>query len=73
MQKLNWKVTFIHCAGCERRIQTVLSHQSGVQAASASQRSQTVEVEYDEGRISPQQIKEAIEKAGFEVKSEVAA
>lgn len=73
MEKIQLNVHHIHCGGCENRLQTVLGRQAGVQAARASQRTQTVDVEFDPQRASPEQIRKAIERAGFEVRGEPTA
>ena len=69
MEQRVLNVHHIHCEGCENRLQTVLSRREGVKAATASQETQTVGVEFDPSRISEEAIQAAIEEAGFEVRA----
>lgn len=55
----------IHCAGCENRIQTVLSRVPGVRAAKADHRTQKVAVTIDAEKTSVEEVLERLERIGF--------
>lgn len=57
----------MHCDGCAARLQKVLAAISGIQSAEVTFSAEHASVEFDSAKILPEQIQEAIEKAGFEV------
>ncbi len=57
----------MHCDGCADRLQKVLSGKAGVQLAKVSFPDKQAFLEYDSSAISSDQIKDAVEKAGFEI------
>ena len=57
----------MHCDGCADRLQKVLSGKAGVQSARVSFPEKQAFLEYDSSAISSYQIKDAVEKAGFEI------
>ena len=57
----------MHCDGCADRLQKVLSGKAGVQSARISFPDKQAFLEYDSSAISSYQIKDAVEKAGFEI------
>ncbi len=61
------------CASCEKRIAHALKALDGVSDARASLRGGKVEIEYDEGKAGPDQIRAAIEKAGYSVRAKPGA
>lgn len=67
MATVNLKVKGITCGGCEKSIQNALLASGGVNAADASHKNGTVDIDYDDGRIQPDALKKAIEDAGFDV------
>lgn len=67
MATIHLKVEGITCGGCEKSIQNALLARAGVSAASASHQSGTVDIDYDDGQIQPDALKQAIEDAGFDV------
>lgn len=67
MAHINLKVDGITCGGCEKSIQNALLARAGVDTATASHESGTVEIDYDDGQIQPDALKQAIEDAGFDV------
>ena len=67
METLNWNISGMHCEGCADRLQKVLSGNSGVQSARVSFPDKQAFLEYDSSAISSCKIKEAVEKAGFEI------
>ena len=67
METLNWNISGMHCDGCVDRLQKVLSGKAGVQLAKVSFTDKQAFLEYDSSAISSDQIKDAVEKAGFEI------
>ncbi len=61
------RVPDLHCGHCKAAVEGELSKLSGVQIANADLEKGTVEVSYDEGTVSTEDLKEAIEEAGYTV------
>ena len=57
----------MHCDGCADRLQKVFLVKTGVQSARVSFPYKQAFLEYDSSAISSYQIKDAVEKAGFEI------
>ena len=57
----------IHCQGCVDSIRKSLEVLDGFQDLDADLDSKKVDVTYDEGRTGPEEIRERIEMAGFDV------
>jgi copper chaperone len=55
------------CMGCVNKVKTGLENTSGVEGVEVSLEQKRVTVQYDDTRIQPDQLKEAIKKAGYEV------
>lgn len=55
----------IHCAGCERRLGTVLRRLPGVARVDASAATQRVTIVYDPDQVSEQQLAAKLARAGF--------
>ena len=67
IETLNWNISGMHCDGCADRLQKVLSIKAGVKSARVSFPDKQAFMEYDYSAISFYQIKDAVEKAGFEI------
>lgn len=67
MEKTVLKIEGMHCSGCSTRLERVLN---GIECVSAkvSLENKNASVEYDTQKVTLNQICEAIEDAGFEVK-----
>lgn len=69
--KQNWRLkrTFsisnMHCAACAHNIERILKGADGVKEATVNLASGTAVVEFDETVITPKEIVEAVENAGF--------
>jgi len=61
------KVPEMSCGHCKAAVEGELNKLSGVQRASADVEKGTVEVSYEEGTVSTQSLKDAIEEAGYTV------
>lgn len=65
--KKTYHVTGMHCAGCAANIEKVLSRRSGVKSAAVNFAAATVSIEYDPSAVTPQQLRETVENAGFDM------
>jgi copper chaperone len=67
MTEKTLRVPDMHCGLCKAAVESELSKLSGVQIANADLEKGTIEVYYDEGTVSTEDLKEAIEEAGYTV------
>ena len=67
MTEKTLRVPDMHCGHCKAAVEGELRKLSGVQIANADLQKGTVEVSYDEGTVSTENLKEAIEEAGYTV------
>ena len=61
------RVPDMHCGHCKAAVEGELNKLSGVERANADVEKGTVEVSYDEGTVTTEDLKEAIEEAGYTV------
>lgn len=67
MKKVNIDVEGMTCAACSSRIQKVLDKKEGVESSNVNLLSNKAVIEYDEDKISKNELIKSIEKTGFEV------
>ncbi len=67
MTEKTLRVPDMHCGHCKAAVEGELNRLSGVQRANADLEKGTVEVSYDEGTVSTEDLKDAIEEAGYTV------
>jgi copper chaperone len=67
MTEKTLRVPDMHCGHCKAAVEGELSKLSGVQIANADLEKGTVKVSYDDGTVSTENLKEAIEEAGYTV------
>jgi len=67
MTEKTLKVPDMSCAHCKAAVEGELNRLSGVQRANADVDKGTVEVTYDEGKVNTEDLKGAIEEAGYGV------
>jgi copper chaperone len=67
MANINLNVAGITCGGCEKSIRNALLEQTGVSEVTASHETGVVAINFDESKIRQQQLKQAIEGAGFDI------
>ena len=67
MTEKTLRVPDMHCGHCKAAVEGELSKLSGVQIANADLEKGTVKVSYDEGTVSTEDLKEAIEEVGYTV------
>ena len=65
--KKNFPVMGMSCAACAARVEKTLSKQHGVICSAVNLATETAMVEYNSDECSPELLKEAIEKVGFEL------
>jgi copper chaperone len=61
------RVPDMHCGHCKAAVEGELNKLSGVQRANADVEKGTVEVSYEEGKVTTEDLKDAIEEAGYTV------
>ena len=67
MTDTTFKVPEMSCGHCKDAIDGELNKLSGVTYSSTNLEERTVRVSYEEGRVSKEQLKGAIEDAGYAV------
>ena len=67
MTEKTLRVPDMHCGHCKAAVEGELSKLSGVRRATADVENGTVEVSYDEGTVSTEDLENAIEEAGYTV------
>ncbi|NPV76311.1 MAG: hypothetical protein HPY59_08025 [Anaerolineae bacterium] len=66
MAKVTFTIADMHCSNCVMRLEGIEDDLPGVHRATASYRSQKMEVEYDETLVTVEEIAAAIRKKGYE-------
>ncbi|WP_342388209.1 heavy-metal-associated domain-containing protein [Salinicoccus bachuensis] len=67
--RIDLKTETFTCPSCIKKIEGNLNRAEGVDAVKVLFNSSKVKVEHDENRIDPEEIKDIIEKLGYEVHS----
>lgn len=65
--KKNFPVMGMSCAACAARVEKTLNKQTGVTSSAVNLAAELATVEYNPDECSPEMLKEAIEKVGFEL------
>lgn len=65
MKKEKYVVTGMSCSACSSRVEKAVSKLDGMQKASVNLLTNSMQVEYDESKLSEQQIVKAVEDAGY--------
>jgi copper chaperone CopZ len=66
MEKIELKINGLHCNGCSSRLERVLNGMDGVESK-VSLEDKKAYIQYDNNKVSLDEIKESIEDAGFSV------
>ena len=66
MKEVCLKIKGMHCEGCSTRLEKVLNNQDGVEEAKVSLEKAEANIKFDETQTSVDELKEAVEDAGFE-------
>jgi copper chaperone len=61
------RVPDMHCGHCKAAVEGELNRLSGVESSNADVENGTVEVSYDERMVTTEDLKNAIEEAGYAV------
>lgn len=67
MKEVCLKIKGMHCEGCSTRLTKVLNSQDGVEEAKVSLEKAEANIKFDDSQIGVDELKEAVEDAGFEV------
>ncbi|HSK99095.1 MAG TPA: cation transporter [Rubrobacteraceae bacterium] len=67
MTSVQFNVTGMSCAHCRAAVEGELNKVDGVERSRADIENNTVEVTYDESRVAPERLTQAIEAAGYDV------
>ncbi len=65
--KKTFPILDMSCAACATRVDKTLNHQQGVKEASVNYAAATATVEYNSQETSPEQLKKAIQDAGYDL------
>jgi copper chaperone len=66
MEKIKLQVEGMSCGHCKSAVESALK-EAGAADAVVDLEAGTVDVQYDENKIEPAQLQEAIEEAGYDV------
>ncbi len=67
MEKITLNVKGMSCNHCKMAVEGELKALDGVDNAVVSLENNNVVIDYDEGKVSIEKLKDAIEEAGYEV------
>lgn len=67
MTKKLYPITGMHCAACANNVEKTVKRQEGVESASVNLAAATLTVTYNPALVSPEQLKEAVKKIGFDL------
>ena len=65
MKKEKYLITGMSCSACSSRVEKVTSHLEGMQKASVNLLTNSMQVEYDEAKLTASQICQAVSDAGY--------
>lgn len=65
MKEIKLNIEGMHCTGCSTRLEKVLNNVDGVESAKVSLEEKKADIKYDETQVNENELKEAIEDAGF--------
>lgn len=65
--KKTFPVLNLHCASCSKRTEDILNRQQGVIHAAVNYSTTNAVVEYDPGITSPQTLRQAVQKGGYDL------
>lgn len=66
MKEVCLKIKGMHCEGCSTRLEKVLNNQDGVEEVKVSLENAEANIKFDDSQIGVDELKEAVEDAGFE-------
>lgn len=69
MKTVKFQLETLTCPNCIKKIEGVLNKEKGVESAQVLFNSSKVKIQYDEGEVTSDRLKELIEKVGYPVLS----
>ncbi|MDZ7658267.1 heavy metal translocating P-type ATPase [Fodinibius sp.] len=69
--KESLQIEGMHCAGCANSVEKALSEVEGVSKASVNLATEKAFVEFENGEVTRDKLKEAVQNAGYDIKEEV--
>lgn len=66
MLKKTYSVPDMHCSNCSMRLESIEDDLPGIREISASYHKQQMIVEFDEAKVSEEQILAAVKKKGYQ-------
>lgn len=72
MKKENYAVTGMTCSACSSRVEKAVSSLNGMKSTCVNLLTNSMQVEYDEKILSPNDIKDAVIKAGYGIGGDMA-
>ena len=69
MKKAVLQLETLTCPSCIKKIQGTFDKMEGVEKAKVLFNVSKAKVEFDEGKVNPETLRETIEKLGYEVKA----
>ncbi|MEJ5327957.1 MAG: heavy metal translocating P-type ATPase [Candidatus Bathyarchaeia archaeon] len=70
-QKIQIRISGMHCAACAQAIEKALLKADGVLKARVNLTTETAYIEYDDARINEEKLKEVIRSSGYDVMEEL--
>lgn len=67
VKKSTFKVKRLGCAACAAKVQSAVAAAQGIVSAEVSREAATLSVEFDDAVISPEQIREVVRNAGYDL------
>lgn len=67
MQKTVMQLETLTCPTCIKKIESALSKVAGVESATVLFNASKAKVDFDDSKVSADQLKETVEKLGYEV------
>jgi len=68
--KESLQIEGMHCAGCANSVEKALSEVEGVSKASVNLATEKALIEFENGEVTREKLKEAVQNAGYDVKEE---
>lgn len=68
--KKSLQIEGMHCAGCANSVEKALSNVDGVKKATVNLATEKALVEFENGTVNDQALKEAVQAAGYDIKDE---
>lgn len=70
IQKKNLSISGMHCASCVSAVEKSLNSVEGVEQASVNLATESATVSYDEGKVSNDDLEQAVQEAGYSLAEE---